>query len=97
MSDYTETTAYQELKRNNHKCKWKVRSQTKKQRKTENRFTIYLLSAIINSRKQWHDVAKENNFQLKFLFLAALLFKNINKIKILSDIKSTRIHSPLTH
>ena len=30
MSDYTETTAYQELKRNNHKCKWKVRSQTKK-------------------------------------------------------------------
>ena len=53
----------------------------KKKRKTENRFTIYLLSAIINIRKQWYDIAKENNFQLKFLFLAALLFKNINKNK----------------
>ena len=79
-SDYTETTTYQELKRNNHKCKWKLRSR-KKKRKTENRFTIYLLSAIINIRKQWYDIAKENNFQLKFLFLAALLFKNINKNK----------------
>lgn len=53
----------------------------KKKRKTENRFTIHLLSAIINIRKQWYDIAKENNFQLKFLFLDALLFKNINKNK----------------
>ena len=91
-SDYTETTTYQELKRNNHKCKWKVRSWKKKRNREQ--ITIYLLSAIINIRKQWYDVAKENNFQLKYLFLAALLFKNIYKIKILSDIKSTRVHSP---
>lgn len=35
---------------------------TKKKEKTENRFTIHLLSAIINIRKQWYDIAKENNF-----------------------------------
>lgn len=70
---------------------------TNKKKKNREQIHNILLSAIINMRKQWYDIAKENNFQLKFLFLAALLFKTIYKIKILSDNKSTRVHSPLTH
>lgn len=61
------------------------------------RFTIYLLSAIINNGRRWYDVLKDSNFQLKLLFPDALLFKDTNKIKMPLDVESMRVYSPQTH